>query len=373
MTHKKLIAKAPGRINLIGEHIDYNNGYVLPAAINRSTTFHLSVNGTESTAKFWADNVDQFYEFDLKNFEPIKGNWENYIMGVVAELQALGGKLKGFNASFNGDVPIGSGLSSSASLEISLAYGLNQLFDLQLNQWQIIKACQMAEHKFVGVKCGIMDQFASYMGKPKHAMILDCDSLDFDYVPLDLGEYEIILLNSNVTHELASSEYNKRRAECQEGFAHLQKIFPQAKSFRDISSEQLVSAKETLDLKIYNRCAHVLTETNRVLQAVEHLKNKDLSKLGSLMYDSHWSLQNLYEVSVEELDFLVDQSKTEEDILGARMMGGGFGGCTINIIKKSESKRIVSKLEKSYAEKFEKELSVYSVEIAGGAHLSEEL
>lgn len=362
-----LHAQAPGRINLIGEHIDYNDGYVLPAAIDKVTTSKLRLNGTASTVNLLAKNVDQSYQFDLNSFGPIEGDWQNYLMGIVSELQKLGAAFQGFDAEFDGNVPIGSGMSSSASLECSLAEGLNALFGLGYNKWQLIKACQMAEHNFVGIKCGIMDQFASVMGQENCAMLLDCKSLDHEYVPLNLGEYELILLNTNVTHALASSEYNKRRSECEEGLEQLKKMHPSTTSFRDVTLEMLSNSKNALSPVIYNRCEHVITETSRVLSAVEALRNENLEAVGQMMYQSHASLTKKYEVSCSELDFLVAESLGHDDILGSRMMGGGFGGCTINIMAKNTKDNLVKRLSESYVRKFNKEISVYPVEIGSGA------
>lgn len=363
----ELKVQAPGRINILGEHTDYIGGFVLPAAIDKNVVFHLKSNGTDDLVNCKAINKGADFSFHHKSFSPIQEGWQNYIMGVVSELQKLGAQLPGFDASFDGSVPIGSGMSSSAALECSLAFGLNQLFDLGLTDWQLIRVCQMAEHNFVGTKCGIMDQFASIMGRPQKAMILDCQSLDFQYVPLELGDYALLLFNTNVAHSLASSEYNKRREECEEGLKIIQKHFPKVKHFRDISTAILAKAKNFLSPIIHDRCAHGVTENQRVLNAVEALKNHDLSTLGNLMYSSHNSLKNQYQVSCDELDFLVDFGQNETDILGSRMMGGGFGGCTINLVKKNAVKEITSRFAKAYQEQFQKEMTAYSVKIENGA------
>jgi galactokinase len=371
MSKYTVISQSPGRINLIGEHTDYNEGLVLPAAIDKNSVFQLSKNGTPNQANIKATNVGEHYSFDLTNFSPLTGGWQNYVMGVVHELQKLGAKLTGFDGEFAGDVPIGSGMSSSAALECSLAFGLNELFDLQFDHWQLIKACQMAEHNFAGIQCGIMDQFASMMGKKNQAILLDCRTLDFKYFPIALGEYQILLLNSNVSHALASSEYNTRKAECQEGVAILQKLYPtsEIKALRDVVYDMLPAHRELFSEKVYHRCKHVILEDSRVLKATTALTNNDFKTLGNLIYDSHYSLQNYYEVSCPELDFLVTQTVDQPYILGSRMMGGGFGGCTINLIKKSRTEEFVDKISSSYRDRFGMDTTPYLVSIENGTQL----
>ena len=232
METNKIIAQSPGRINIIGEHTDYNDGYVLPAAIDKKSTFELWKNGTLHQVNIQSKDIGNKLSFDLKAFEPLENGWENYVMGVVHELQKLGAQLEGFDGRFGGDVPIGGGMSSSAALECSLAFGLNHLFELGLDQWQLIKASQMAEHNFVGIKCGIMDQFASMMGKKNQVLLLDCRSLEYKYFPCDLGDYQLLLLNTNVSHSLASSEYNTRREECNKGVEIIKAKFPEIKNLR---------------------------------------------------------------------------------------------------------------------------------------------
>ena len=362
-----LIARAPGRINIIGEHTDYNLGYVLPAAIDKAISMKLSRNGSASTANFVAKNVSENYSCDLNALNPVSNGWENYVMGVVSELQKLGAQLSGFDAEFEGDVPIGSGMSSSAALECSLAYGLNELFGLGLNKWQLIKASQMAEHNMVGIRCGIMDQFASVMGKKDHVMLLDCRSLEFDYFPFDLGDYEVLLLNTNVSHSLASSEFNTRRSTCEEGVSLLKKQIPDIESLRDISVEQLFSAKKHLPKQVFDRCRHVVEENVRVIEATKALQQKDYKNLGKLMFASHDSLNKLYDVSCPELNFLVELAKQNPSVLGSRLMGGGFGGCTINLLHKDAIRSFVAQCSESYRRVFQKELSPYEVSVENGA------
>ena len=364
-----ITTQAPGRINIIGEHTDYNNGFVLPAAIDKKTTVWLKKNDHPSTCTMKAGNLGETLRFDLTNFKPKKNGWENYMMGVVHELQQLGAQFSGFDCEFEGDVPIGSGMSSSASLECSLATGLNHLFDLGFDQWQLIKACQMAEHNFVGIKCGIMDQFASTMGKKNQVMFLDCRSLEFEYFPFDLGNYQLLLLNTNVSHSLASSEYNTRRSECEEGVRKLQTQFPKVQSLRDASFEMLLQMSTLMTPKVAKRCRHIVLENDRVQMATKALLNKDFKQLGQLMYKSHFSLSGDYEVSCPELDFLVQQTLNKDYILGSRMMGGGFGGCTISIIEKNWVATYIDSIAKIYKRQFGIDLSPYTVTIEDGARL----
>jgi len=364
----KISVKASGRINLIGEHTDYNMGYVLPAAINLGIQMELETNST-NTVHLHALDVDETFEFDLNDEEiEAQTNWPKYIFGVVKELQKLGVELRGFNSKFSGDVPQGSGMSSSAALECSLAFALNQLFDLQLNDWSLIKAGQMAEHNYVGTKCGIMDQFASILGKKNQAIFLDCLDLNYEYVPLQLGEYEILLLNTNVAHSLADSEYNTRRAQCEEGLHVLKENGLVKDTLRDISSAELEKYKHLFNPVVFSRCAYVIEENKRVLEAKTALQKNDLVTLGKLMYQSHKGLRKQYDVSCDELDFLVDFAIDEPAILGSRMMGGGFGGSTISIILKDKKAAFVKKVSLAYQVRFGITLTPYSVTIEDGAY-----
>ena len=279
----------------------------------------------------------------------------------------LGAAIRGFDASFESNVPIGGGVSSSAALECSFAVGLNELFSLEFDHWQLIWASQMAEHNFVGIKCGIMDQFASMMGKKEQVMLLDCRSLEFQYFPLDLGSYDLLLLNTNVSPSLASSEYNLRRAECEEGVAILKKGHPGIRNLRDVTPEQIAEARSDMPGHIFRRCHHVVSENQRVLDASKALLKGDRHTLGQLMYQSHFSLQNDYEVSCPELDFLVNMTLDKDYILGSRMMGGGFGGCTINIIEKSRTHAFIDQASRAYRNHFGLDLTPIEVAVGNGA------
>lgn len=359
--------QSPGRINIIGEHTDYNDGFVLPAAIDKKTEVFLKKNGTPFNCSFTALNINETFHFHLQEFKPVEDGWQNYMMGVVHELQKIGGTIEGFDCDFGGDVPIGSGMSSSASLECSLAYALNELFELGFDKWQLIKASQMAEHNFVGIKCGIMDQFASMMGRKNQVMLLDCRSLEYDYFPLDLGDYQLLLLNTNVSHSLASSEYNNRRSECEKGVAIIKEVYPEIINLRDVSTKMMGEFVGKIPPTIFKRCYHVVAENERVLQATEAMKAHNHQLLGELVYQSHFSLQNDYEVSCLELDYLVQLTLDKDYILGSRMMGGGFGGCTISIIKKDKVEAFKALAATAYEKRFDKKLTPYTVSIEDGA------
>ena len=369
---KTIKVKSPGRINLIGEHTDYNDGFVLPAAIDKQITFSLQKNENikNYNCSVIAGNMEEAFEFDIRQFAPLEnGGWQNYVLGVINELKKSGATFTGFRGRFKGTVPIGGGMSSSAALECSLAFALNELFELGFTKWQLIKASQMAEHHFVGIKCGIMDQFASMMGKKNQVMLLDCRSLDYQYFPLELGEYQLILLNSNVSHELASSEYNVRRKECEDGVTIIKKQFPNIIKLRDVTTSMLAQSKLQLPEIIFKRCHHVITENQRVLDATAAIQKNDHQLLGQLMYQSHFSLQHDYEVSCPELDFLVDFTLDNNKVLGSRMMGGGFGGCTINIIEKKATAHFVNSISDAYFKKFSKSLTPYEVSIEDGTEV----
>ncbi|MBO0340331.1 MAG: galactokinase [Bacteroidota bacterium] len=352
-----LTVTSPGRINIIGEHTDYNNGYVLPAAIDKTITFKLGKNGTEKTCRVYSEGYGDMLEFELDSITKKQDGWENYILGVLHEISQRTDKLKGFDCTIESHLPTGSGVSSSAALECGLAYGLNALFELGLKKWDIIKLSQTAEHDFVGTKCGIMDQFASVMGKKDHVMLLDCMTLDFKYIPIDIAPYRILLLNTNITHNLVSSEYNIRRRQCEKGLGILQNKFGDGITFRNMTKSLLDQCKKELGKTIYNRCSYVIEENARVLKAVEALKNKDLEKFGQLLYKTHEGLRYKYQVSCPELDFLVDFSKDWNEVLGARMVGGGFGGCTLNIVHVNALDNFIDEIRKAYKKQFSLELT----------------
>jgi galactokinase len=348
---------SPGRINLIGEHVDYNDGYVLPAAIDKNIVMTLRGNGSKSRCTIKSKGFDSILVADLFSLRPGTEGWHNYVLGVLNELQLLTRGLKGFECEIQTNIPIGSGVSSSAALECGLAFGLNELFNLGLDRWQIAKLGQRAEHNFVGTKCGIMDQFSSLMGKKDHSMLLDCKSLDFEYIPTFIDPYVILILNTNVAHNLATSEYNTRRQESASGLKIITDHFGIQNSFRNVSLDMIDECKEELGEIRYKRCRYILEENYRVLKAAESLKKNDLKRLGELLYASHLGQRNMYEISCEELDFLVEFSKGFKEILGSRMMGGGFGGCTLNLIHKDALNEYVERVSKAYMRNFKIKLS----------------
>ncbi|WP_067034342.1 galactokinase [Allomuricauda sp. CP2A] len=354
-----LEVSSPGRVNLIGEHTDYNDGFVLPAAIDKRITIRLRANGSKTRCTIKSKGFDSVLVVDLGNISQGTEGWHNYVLGVLNELQLLTQDLKGFDCEMETDIPVGSGMSSSAALECGLAFGLNELFDLGLDRWQIIKLGQRAEHNFVGTQCGIMDQFASVMGKKDHSMLLDCRSLDFEYIPTKMDPYVILMLNTNVKHNLSTSGYNDRREESSSGLKIIAERFGVQHSFRDMTPDMVKRCREELGNVRYRRCSYVLEENQRVLKAAEHLSNNDLIGLGKLLYESHEGQRKKYEVSCPELDFLVDFSKNWEDVLGARMVGGGFGGCTLNIIHVEAVDNFVNAVSEAYKKKFSIELSPF--------------
>lgn len=350
---------SPGRINIIGEHTDYNNGFVLPTAIDKKIRFKFRKNDSSNICNVYSANFKTSFSFDLKNVKPSNQQWENYILGVIFEIQQLSDKLEGFDCTLDSNIPVGSGISSSAALECGLAYGLNELFKLELSKITLVKIGQRAEHNYVGTKCGIMDQFASIMSKAEHVILLDCQSLEYSYVPMQIEPYKILLLNTNVSHNLASGEYNVRRKQCEQGVKIIQKKYPKVNSLRDVSPEMLATFKNDLDSVTFNRCLYVVDEKDRVLNTVEALKNNELTVVGQNMYKTHEGLSKLYEVSCPELDFLVNFSKNYNKVIGARVMGGGFGGCTINIVHKDFIEKFTKEASEAYFNKFNIKLTAF--------------
>src|SRR5690606_13512087 len=328
------VVRSPGRINIIGEHTDYNEGFVLPTAIDKAIYVGIGKRD-DHIIRLYAEDFKEYFELALADVHPVDKGWPNYVLGVVHQLQLRGANLKGFDMYIDGDVPLGAGLSSSAALECAVGFALNVLFDLEIGRVDIAKIGQLAEHTYAGVKCGIMDQFASVMSKAGHVVKLDCRDLSFSYKPLELDDYAILLLNTNVKHSLASSAYNDRRASCEEGVRLVQQKFPEVKSLRDVTLEMLEAHVRPVDMEVYTKCRFVVEENERLHQACDALEHGDLETVGRQMFSAHEGLSKEYEVSCPELDFLVDYVKSFPEVIGARMMGGGFGGCTINLVKKS--------------------------------------
>jgi galactokinase len=367
----ELSVASPGRINLIGEHTDYNNGFVLPTAIDRKIYFEFRKNGLPHKCRIYSETFKTYAEFDPQDLSKSDASWKNYIFGVVNEIQKRGKTIGGFDCIIKSELPIGAGISSSAALECGLASGLNALFSLGLKPLEIVRLSQSAENNFVGSNCGIMDQYASVMSKKGHLILLDCQSLKAEYIPADFKSCKILLLNTNVEHNLAEGEYNTRRRECEEAVKIIQKIYPEVHSLRDVTFDMLENTKDELPEKNYQRSFYVLKENERVLKATEAIKSGNIEEFGKLMYQSHEGLQHHYEVSCTELDFLVDHSRNKEFIYGSRMMGGGFGGCTINIIEENEIPGYVQEVSKAYKEKFNIELDAITVVPSEGTIVKE--
>jgi galactokinase len=356
---------APGRINLIGEHTDYNEGFVMPAAIDHHITFAVAPNGTRRF-NFYAVDYNEAASFDVNSIVPGDG-WINYLMGVV---EGFGNReLKGLDCAFGSTIPVGAGLSSSAALCCGFAFAINELHGFSLTRLQLAKIAQHSEHEFAGVMCGIMDQFASLHGKKNSALLLDCKSLEYETLPMSLGDYRIMLIDTKVKHSLASTAYNDRRASCETGVKIIQQYFPKVTSLRDVTRTMLDEHQDELGEEVYIKCLFVVNEIARTIAASKLLKAGDIEKFGTLLYETHWGLSQSYEVSCEELDFLVSLAEEEQDsVIGARMMGGGFGGCTINLVHRSKVDFIKGYVHEKYFATFNKEPDFYLVNLADGVH-----
>jgi len=363
-----LIIRSPGRINIIGEHTDYNEGFVLPAAIDKAIYVAIAKRDDDEIHLYAGD----YNESHVVNADAVaisEKHWPNYILGVVDQLQKKGFNIGGFSLAIDGDVPLGAGLSSSAAVECATAFALNELFGLGLTKLEMVKRAQKAEHTFAGVMCGIMDQFASMFGKKDNVIQLDCRSIEYEYEPFELKDYKILLLNTNVKHSLSSSAYNERRQQCEQGVAWVREYHKDVLSLRDVTIQMLNDHVLPKDELIYKRCKYVVEEIERLLEGCKDLQEGDMKALGKKMFRTHEGLSKEYEVSCEELDFLVDAVKDNPDVIGARMMGGGFGGCTINIIKEDAIDELVNKLKPLYKQAFDKDLDHYIASIEDGASL----
>ena len=364
-----LIARSPGRINMIGEHLDYNMGFVLPAAINKAIWLGIQKRDDNSICIHSLDYNDDFHT-SIDAISPSGKLWPDYILGVVKQIQKKHRLSHGFNLVFGGDIPPGAGLSSSAALECATAFALNELFRLDYEKMDLVRIGQAAENEFVGVKCGIMDQFASVFGKKEHLIRLDCRSLEYVYVPFHAKDIKILLFDTRVKHSLADSAYNERREQCEKGVKLIQECHSGVKSLRDASQEMLETCVKAVDETVYQRCTYVVSEIKRLLNGCEDLEKDDLISFGKRMFETHAGLKDLYEVSCTELDLLVDLVKDTPDVLGARMMGGGFGGCTINIVRAEAAEAIIKKVSDAYLSNTGTEMLVYEVGIEDGTEVS---
>jgi galactokinase len=360
------IVRSPGRVNIIGEHTDYNKGFVLPAAIDKAAWLALAPR-EDSQVHLYAADLNQSFEADANHpdrLEPMR--WPNYLLGVMQQFLQKGFKGKGMDLVLLSEVPIGAGLSSSAAIECAMAYALNELYDAGFERMELVKMAQKAEHEYAGVLCGIMDQFASMMGRAGHAMRLDCATLD---VPLRLDGYRFLLLNTNVKHSLASSEYNTRRQECERGVELVKKKYPHVSSLRDVTPAMLAEAVAGEDALVYKRCRFVVEENIRLKEACNDLHAGNLPALGQKMLATHRGLSEDYAVSCPELDWLVEYVKDKPGVLGARMMGGGFGGCTINLVAVEAIEDLLKSIAPAYEAAMRLPLTAYIVNVDDGTRL----
>lgn len=371
----EILVRAPGRINLIGEHTDYNQGLVLPAAIDKAIWM---AAGRRMDGLFAIYAVDLGELFLSDNETPVfqeKLRWANYLLGVVSEAQKEGLKFGGLNLAFGGDVPLGAGLSSSAAIESGAVFVLNELYNLGLSKMEMVRLAQRSENRFVGMNCGIMDMFASVMGRENQVVLLDCRNLDYAYVPFDPPDYSLVLLDSGVKHALVDSEYNQRREECEAGVSALKRFNPEISSLRDVSLSFLNAHEKALDAVVFKRCKFVVEEIQRVETAFTLLQLGDYETLGALMFDCHQGLDQEYGVCVPETNFLVDLARqfwAKGAVAGARQMGGGFGGCTLNLVKTEAIAELMEASTLSYCEAFGKGLNIYPVRLAGGTERLED-
>lgn len=364
-----ILVKSPGRVNLIGEHTDYNDGFVLPAAVDKSIVLALNINDTDQV-RFYSVDMEEEFKSDISGrITKSDLSWPNYLLGVVDELRNHGYEVEGFDCVFGGNVPIGAGMSSSAALGGGILYGLVNLFELEISPVKMAQIAQKAENDFVGVQCGIMDQFVSLNGKKNHALKLDCRSLEYEYYPFNCNDIHIVLCDTGIRRELASSEYNKRREQCEQGVERLREFDPKIRSLRDVKLDFLMLHDQDMDSTVFKRCKYVVEENKRVLQACRDLEHDDFSSFGERMYRSHAGLRYEYEVSCKELDTLVDIAWDFNGVYGCRMMGGGFGGCTINLVNDEHLDQFIDQIKKQYAEEIGDEISIYKTRVSAGTHL----
>jgi galactokinase len=364
---KPLIVRSPGRINIIGEHVDYGGGYVLPAAIDKYIYVAIDKRN-DGIIGLYSVNFDVKIEIELNNLKP-SNDFSTYVFGVVDQVIKRGYSISGFNIVIYGDIPVGAGLSSSAALESAVAFAINEEYQLGISKLELVSIAQSAESTFAGVNCGVMDMFASIYGQKDFAIKLDCNSLQFEYMPLVLDGYSLVLFNSNVKHSLASSAYNVRRRQCETGLNRIKHFLPKVNTFRDVTESHLIEYILPFDKEIFTRCMYLVKEIQRLNEACQHLANGNLQALGQLLYATHDGLSLEYEVSCFELDFLIDEVKGNSNVLGARMMGGGFGGCTINIVKDEAISELIDSLKVNYLKTTGLHLEVIKVQTVNGTEI----
>lgn len=356
-----------GRINLIGEHTDYNGGYVFPGAIDKCIMAEIKPNGTNKVRAYSLD-LDKYAEFGLEEADKPEGLWACYIFGVCRESIKRGFKVEGFDTVFAGNVPLGAGLSSSAALESTFAFAVNDLFNGgAIDKFELAKIGQSTEHNYCGVKCGIMDQFASCFGKAGSLIRLNCKTLEYKYFPFNPEGYKLVLLDTCVKHSLASSAYNKRRESCERAAAAIQKNHPEVEFLSDAKRVWLDEVRSEISEEDFIRAEYVIGEVQRVLDVCDALERNDYETVGEMMYQTHFGMSKLYEVSCEELDFLAKLAR-KMDVTGCRVMGGGFGGCTINLVKDEIYDNFISEAKKQFNAAYGHEPKVYDVVISDGAH-----
>lgn len=362
----EVIVRSPGRINLIGEHTDYNYGFVLPGAIDKQALIAASLRDDDEI-HLYAHDLKERFTIRLNELKPVGDiNWPNYMLGAVAQFIKKGVNVSGFNALLTSDIPIGAGLSSSAAIECATAFALNELFKSGFDKMTLVKMAQLAEHEYAGVMCGIMDQFSSVMGMSDHVIKLDCRSLEYEYVPFKLDGIKILLLNTNVKHSLASSEYNTRRQECEQAVAWIKKHHQDVNSLRDATEAMLDEYVFPKDPLIDKRSRFIVQEIDRLQKGCEDLKKGDINALGKKMFTTHDGLSKMYSVSCKELDYLVDFVRNNDSVIGARMMGGGFGGCTINLVKEDAVEGLLRMIQPAYQEVMGLPLAYYIASIENG-------
>lgn len=364
-----IIVRSPGRINLIGEHTDYNQGFVLPAAINKEAVIALRRRDDDQVLLLAAD-LGQSHHTSLSELAVGSADWPAYLLGVVQQLQQQGFRLQGFDAVLSSSIPSGAGMSSSAAIECAMIFALNKLYSLDIQPLDLIKLAKKAENEFVGVQCGIMDMFVSMMGKEGHAIKLDCRDLNYEYFPLVLGEYRIVLFDTGIKHSLAAGQYNIRRIQCEEGIAVIKRKHPHIQSLRDVTRQILLNdLKGNVSETVFNRCQYVISENQRVQEGCNDLVQNDLAAFGRKMFQTHDGLSKLYEVSCPELDFLVEEVRNEPAVLGARMMGGGFGGCTINLVHADGIQSLFERMSPRYRQQFDLTLNMYTMITQSGTSI----
>ncbi len=363
----ELLVSAPGRVNLIGEHTDYNDGFVLPVAIDKKIIIGGS-RRADDVVRLYSLNFGEFQEFSISSL--VKQNtWSDYVKGVVSELLQDGHHLRGFNAALEGNVPRASGLSSSAAIEVASAFFMAQMFQLSMSGEEMAKLCQRAENRFVGVNCGIMDQFISRLGKLGHALLIDCRDLRYQLVPFEVEGCSIVMCNSNVKRQLVDSAYNERRSQCEEGVRLLKAKLPAIAALRDVTSAQLRAHAALLPPLTFQRCRHVVTENERVTQAVEALNANNIARFGELLNQSHESLRDDYQVSCKELDILVELARSVNGTIGSRMTGAGFGGCTVSLVQDSAVETFRQVIVEKYKERTGITADVYISKAEDGARV----